>query len=360
MGLFLNTLPLRVDVEEISITDSLRRVHTDLASLLEHEHASLALAQRCSSVPSGTPLFSAILNYRHNTGSIKGTRANTGIQIIGGNERDNYPIGLSVEDFGSALGLTAQVVEPYGPERIYGYMQQALQNLAHALEHSPEDPLQSLSILPAEERELVVHTWNATDHPYPSDRCINQLFEDQVERTPDAVAVVHEEESMTYDTLNNRATGLAHKLAGLGVRRGDHVAMLLERSFELIITQLAILKLGAAYVPIDTKAPVDRQVYIVSDSGAKLLITDGTTESPGQIQVPLLRLSVEQENIEDGQGLISDSECASVSSLDTAYVMYTSGSTGLPKGVLVSHRAIAAMLINHRYRDLDSDDRIAF
>jgi non-ribosomal peptide synthetase component F len=303
MGLFINTLPLRVDVEDISVIDAVRRVHADLMSLLEHEHASLALAQRCSSVPSGTPLFSAILNYRHNTAPVKGKRADTGIQTIGGNERDNYPLGLNVEDCGSALGLTTHIVEPYDPARICGYMQQALQNLANTLDHAPEDPVQSLSILPAEEQELVVHTWNATEYPYPSDRCINQLFEDQVERAPDAVAVVYEEESMTYHTLNNRATGLAQKLAGLGVQRGDHVAILLARSFELIIAQLAILKLGAAYVPIDIKAPVDRQVYIVSDSGAKLLITDETTEAPGQIQVPLLRLSIDQDIIEDEQGM---------------------------------------------------------
>ncbi|KAF9948776.1 hypothetical protein BGZ72_009363, partial [Mortierella alpina] len=292
----------------------------------------------------------------------KKTRVDTGLRVTGENERDNYPLGLSVEDFGSALGLMTQVAEPYDPARICGYMQQALQNLAQGLEYAPEDSLQSFSILPAEEHELVVHTWNAAEHPYPGDKCINQLFEDQVERAPDAIAMVHEQELMTYYTLNNRAIDLAHKLVRLGVQRGDHIAILLERSFELVIAQLAILKLGAAYVPIDTKAPVDRQVYIVSDSDAKLLITDEATEAPDQIQVPLLRLSLDQENTEDEQapGLIPGPDSSPASSLDTAYVMYTSGSTGLPKGVLVPHRAIAGVLINDRYKKLGPDDRVAF
>ena len=137
---------------------------------------------------------------------------------------------------------------------------------------------------------MIVHSWNNTDAPYPSDRCIHQLFEDQVERTPEVIAVVHDDRSMTYRTLNNHALRLAHKLVHLGVEPHDNIAILLPRSFELIIAQLAILKVGAAYVPIDAKAPVDRQAYIASDSGAKLLITDESTKVPVEIQAPLLRL----------------------------------------------------------------------
>ncbi|KAG0200037.1 hypothetical protein BGX28_006796, partial [Mortierella sp. GBA30] len=360
MGLFINTLPLRVDVGENCVLNSVRRVQTDLATLLEHEHASLAIAQRCSSVPSGTPLFSAILNYRHNAAPVEEAKTSTGMEVIGGTERDNYPMGLSVEDFGSSLGLTAQVVQPYEPSRVCRYMEQALQSLADALEYAPESPVQALAVLPAEEYELVVHSWNKTDAPYPSERCVHQLFEDQMKRTPDAIAVEHDDRSLTYHKLNNRAARLAQRLTDLGVQRGDHVAILLERSFELIVAQLAILKVGAAYVPIDVKAPVDRQVYIVSDSGAKLLITDEIRDVPVEIQVSMLRLSVGQENTEDKQGPIPRPQYSSTSSLDTAYVMYTSGSTGLPKGVLVPHRAIAGLLINPRYKDIGPDDCIAF
>ncbi|KAF9342438.1 hypothetical protein BGX26_007523, partial [Mortierella sp. AD094] len=133
-------------------------------------------------------------------------------------------------------------------------------------------------------------------------------------------------------------------LVDLGVKPGDNIAILLERSFELVIAQLAILKVRAAYVPIDIKAPVDRQFYVASDSGARLLITNENTEVPVQIQVPVLRFCTSQDNNPDVQ----------------AYIMYTSGSTGLPKGVMVSHRAIARLVINNGYAEISPDDRVAF
>ncbi|KAG0345422.1 hypothetical protein BGZ54_005572, partial [Gamsiella multidivaricata] len=255
MGLYMNTLPLRVHVEDIGVVDSVRRVHADLAALLEHEHASLALAQRCSSVSSGMPLFSALLNYRHNGAPDQGAKTDIGIEVIEAHERTNYPCVMSVEDFGSSLGLTAQVVQPHESSRICGYMQQALQSLVEALECAPKIPVQALEILPAEEHNLVVHSWNRTNAPYPSDQCIHHLFEDQVDKAPEAVAVVHDDRSMTYRTLNSNAIRFAQKLVNLGVKRGDNVATMLNRSFELVVAQLAILKVGAAYVPIDAKAP---------------------------------------------------------------------------------------------------------
>ncbi|KAF9921755.1 hypothetical protein BGZ67_000271, partial [Mortierella alpina] len=179
LGLFINTLPFRVDVEGGSVVDSVRTVQKDLAALLEYEHASLALAQRCSGVPSGSPLFSSLLNYRYNSAPSKETEAISGIKALSEDERTNYPFVLSVEDCGSSLGLTAQAQHPYEPIKICQYMEQALANLANALQQEPETFLQELGILPADEYELVVDTWNNTDAPYPSDQCVHQLFEHQ-------------------------------------------------------------------------------------------------------------------------------------------------------------------------------------
>ncbi|MDX8000986.1 hypothetical protein FE394_17760, partial [Xenorhabdus sp. Reich] len=188
MGLFINTLPLRLDMDETSVRDSVQTAHTRLAGLLAHEHASLALAQKCSGVDSSLPLFSALLNYRHNAVLATSNELINGTEFLGGQERTNYPFMLSVEDCGEALGLTAQIVQPFEAERICGYMQQALESLVTALEQTPDRPVRALDILPETERTLLLRTWNATETAYPERLCLHQLFEQQAENTPDATA----------------------------------------------------------------------------------------------------------------------------------------------------------------------------
>ncbi|WP_340618805.1 amino acid adenylation domain-containing protein, partial [Xenorhabdus entomophaga] len=232
MGLFINTLPLRLDIDETPVRESVQAAHSRLAGLLAHEHASLALAQRCSGVASGTPLFNALLNYRHNTQPVTPDEIISGIEFLGAQERTNYPFVLSVEDGGSDLGLTAQVVQPFDPERICGYMQQALTSLAEALEQAPETPVRELNILPETERALLLETWNATETPYPEQLCIHQLFEQQAEKTPVATALIAGDQTLSYTELNIRANRLARQLIEQGVYPGEHVAILLERSIE--------------------------------------------------------------------------------------------------------------------------------
>ncbi|UAW64946.2 non-ribosomal peptide synthase/polyketide synthase [Mycoavidus sp. HKI] len=357
LGLFINTLPLRIDLNCRSVQDSVRQTQTHLAALLEHEHASLALAQRCSGVPAGTPLFSALLNYRHNTIPLSESLTASGIEFLGAQERTNYPFTLSVEDFGNALGLTAQVVEPLDPVRMCNYMQQTLKSLVEALEHAPDMPVWQLEVLPNEERECLLQTWNATEQDYPKHRCIHQLFEQRVERTPNTTALVYKGQVLSYAELNMHANYIAHQLIELGVQPGDYIATLLERSVELVATQLAILKAGAVYVPIDPQAPVERQTWIVADCAACLLITDAYTEVPANLLTPLLRLNLSNVNETD---TASTNLNPVRSNLDPAYVMYTSGSTGTSKGVLVPHRAIARLVINNDYADIGANDRVAF
>ncbi|NRN30764.1 amino acid adenylation domain-containing protein, partial [Photorhabdus heterorhabditis] len=357
MGLFINTLPLRLDIDETPVRDSVQAAHTRLAGLLAHEHASLALAQRCSGVRGDIPLFNSLLNYRHNTLVETPDDLISGIEFLGGQERTNYPFVLSVEDFGESLGLTAQVIQPFDPARLCGYMQQALESLVEALDQSPETPVRVLNILPEAERRLLLKTLNATETTYPEQLCIHQLFEQQAAKTPEATALIAGDKTLSYVELNMRANRLARQLIEQGVCPDEYIVILLERSVELVVAQLAILKVGAVYVPIDTRVPEERRNWLINDCSAKLLITDVQTDISAGLSVPLLRLSDEENTGREEDRINLDLARYSTGS---AYIMYTSGSTGMPKGVVVPHRAVVRLVINNGYAEVGQDDRVAF
>ena len=346
LGLFINTLPLRLDVNEVGAESAALQAHIRLSGLLAHEHAPLALAQRCSGVAAGTPLFSALLNYRHNSG--EETALPAGVTLLDSQERTNYPFVLSVEDGGDSLGLTAQVRQPIEALRVCGYMAQALSALAQALEEAPQTPICELDVMPDEEYALQLCSWNHTTEPYPADTCVHELFEQQAQLTPQAVAVIQGERKLSYAQLNARANRLAHRLIERGVQPGDRVAVRLTRSIELVCAQLAIVKAGAAYVPLDPQLPTARQAWIVNDSGACLMLA----ETAGNEGIP--QLPVEDCEGNDGNPALR------LSSGTTAYIMYTSGSTGTPKGVMTPHQGITRLVRNNRYAAFDAEDRVAF
>ncbi|NHB62062.1 non-ribosomal peptide synthetase [Photorhabdus sp. RW14-46] len=342
MGLFINTLPLRLDIDNTPVRDSVRAAHSRLAGLLEHEHASLALAQRCSGVESGTPLFNALLNYRHNTQPVTPDEIVSGIEFLGAQERTNYPFVLSVEDSGSDLGLTAQVVQPFDPERICGYMQQALASLVQALEQASDMPVQQLDILPATERTLLLKTWNATETAYPERLCIHQLFEQQVEKTPDATALIHENQSFSYVELNADANRLAHQLIALGVAPDQRVAICVASSPARIVALLAVLKAGGAYVPLDPAYPGERLAHILTDAEPIILLADSVGRSALGEQMLVGQTVIDPHSLPNQPD--NNPQLSTLTSRHLAYVIYTSGSTGTPKGVMVEHRGLVNLI----------------
>ncbi|KAK3807086.1 MAG: hypothetical protein J3Q66DRAFT_392743 [Benniella sp.] len=363
MGLFINTLPLRVDLAG-TVRESVLQTHERLASLLDHEHASLALAQRCSNVPQGTPLFSAILNYRHNTASSDPTSVAAGIEFIEGEERTNYPFGLSVEDSGVSLGLTAEVVQPFSPVRVCGYMRQAIESLVCALEHGPDMmSTRELNILPEDEQELLLRTWNNTQQDYPTDLCIHHLFEQKVDLTPEATALVFNGQSLTYAELNDRANGLAHNLIGLGVQPDGLVAICVERSFAMIVAVLAIFKAGGAYVPLDPAYPSDRLRDILADAAPSIVIADESgRRALGEGILSSLTVVVPDPVIaldKSKSRHTPNPQVQDITPNNLAYVIFTSGSTGKPKGVMIEHRGVVNFAQAHtEFCGIQQDSRV--
>jgi non-ribosomal peptide synthetase component F len=183
---------------------------------------------------------------------------------------------FAVDDRGDGFGLVAQLTGSVDPARVCAYMHTALASLADALEREPERRVRTLEVLPAAERRQIVEEWNPAREAASSgrDTSLAAIFEAQVRRTPDAPAVVFEDARLTYAALNRRANQLAHHLRGLGVRADTRVAIRAERSLELVIGLLAIVKAGAAYVPLDPGYPDARLRGMIADSAPVALLTD--------------------------------------------------------------------------------------
>ncbi|MFN5017752.1 AMP-binding protein, partial [Bradyrhizobium sp.] len=351
-GVFINTLPVRICIDETGAADATRAVQIRLAELLRHEHAPLALAQRCSRVTPPAPLFSALLNYRHSgSGSGTGSGGLEGIKGLGGEERTSYPLTVSVDDLGAGFALTAQVEAAVGAQRVCAFMATALEGLVAALERTPERPLRQIDVLPEAERHRVLVEWNATAAAYPQHTCVHELFEAKAERTPDAVAVVHEERRLSYAELNIQANRLAHHLRKLGVKPDDRVAICIARSPEMIVGLLAILKAGGAYVPLDPAYPPERLAFMLQDSAPVALLVGGSAQAALSVVeaelaasgVPVLDIGADAAQWAEAPARNPERSDIGLAASHLAYVIYTSGSTGTPKGVMVEHRNVARL-----------------
>ncbi|WP_425475784.1 amino acid adenylation domain-containing protein [Pseudomonas asplenii] len=338
LGMFINTLPLRLSVGSQGALAGVKATHLRLSKLLGHEHASLSLAQRCSGVPSSLPLFSTLFNYRHSGGgaaSSEAVAAWQGIQTLSMEERTNYPLCLNVDDLGEAFMLTIQAVAQISAQRVGKYMQAALGSLVEALEHRPQAALNSLSIVPADEREQLLVGFNDTALEYPQAQTIHGLFEAQVASTPDALAVIHEGKKLSYRELNEQANRLAHALRKHGVQPDSRVGICVERGAEMVVGLLAILKAGGAYLPLDPAYPAERITYMLQDSvPAVVLAQTATQKLLAGVSVPVINL--DQGTWQDES--VQNPEVPGLTSAHLAYLIYTSGSTGLPKGVMIEHR----------------------
>jgi amino acid adenylation domain-containing protein len=344
LGLFINTLPIRITVGEESAEKTLRTTHERLVQLMRHEHVSLVVAQRCSAVASPTPLFTTVLNYRYSQApsfeQVDGQMC-PGVQVLRTQERSNYPIALSVDDLGEGFGLTAQVRAGLDPERLCAFMRQALERLVEALTEQPDRPIRSVDALPARER-LQLRDWNATQASYPHERCIHGLFEDQVMRSPDAVALVCEGQQVTYAELNTAANRLAHYLRDCGVKPDVSVAVCAQPSIERVVALLAILKAGGAFVPLDPRYPHERLVYMVEDSEPALILVHGNPAATLEkaVTAPIVDLQKDVSLWRTHSSADPQTDAVGLRPDHLAYVIYTSGSTGRPKGVMNEHRGM--------------------
>jgi amino acid adenylation domain-containing protein len=354
LGLFINTLPLRLSLAGGSVAQAVQDTQAALAALLAHEHAPLALAQGCSAVRLPAPLFTTVLNYRHSAGGMSAAGnlhpIGDGLRILRVEERSNYPFMLSVDDLGSGFAVEAQAPRTVGAGRIAAFVINTLQRLADALARAPESAWTALDVLPEAERHRVLPPWVALASA-PIDLTLPAMFEAQSAGTPDAPAILCGAQTLTYDQLNRRANALAHRLIARGIGPGSRVGLCMARKPEALVGLLAIVKAGGAYVPLDPGHPAARLATLLEDTRPTLVLTDETNARslPGGTEVMVASGDVDPVGPHQFDPTDADRVCPLLAGHD-AYVINTSGSSGTPKGVAVTHGGMAALAETLRLR----------
>ncbi|MEI2579470.1 non-ribosomal peptide synthase/polyketide synthase [Scytonema sp. PRP1] len=361
IGFFANTLVMRADLSaNPSFSDLLRRVRE--VALGAYAHQDLPFEMLVEALQpernlSHTPLFqvmfvlqNAPMSEVEMTGltlshiSTAGVTAKFDLTLAMGNTEAGL---VGVWEYNTDLFDASTI------ERMAGHFV----TLLEAIVANPQERISQLPLLTAVEQQQLLIDWNDTQVDYPADKCIHQLFEEQVERTPDVVAVVYENEQLTYHELNCRANQLAHYLKSLGVGADELVGICLERTPLMMVGLLGILKAGGAYVPLDPEYPQERLEFMLTDTQVKVLLTqDKLVESLPQHQARVVCLDTDWRIIHQEN---QDNLNSTVSAENLAYVIYTSGSTGTPKGVVVTHQAVNRLVLNTNYIQLTPDDCIA-
>jgi amino acid adenylation domain-containing protein len=355
VGPFMNTLPVRVQVGAGTAAQAVARMRTQLAALVEHEHAPLALAQQASGVKAPAPLFTSLLNFRHTPPRDPRQAATADIEVIFKRDVNNYPVTVSVDDTGTGFVLIVGAVAPADPRHVCALVRAAMQSLVAALDQAPDTPLRQVQVLVAAERDQILAGWSGTAAEVP-DAIMPELAAQQAAQTPDAVAVACGDRRMTYAELEARANRLAWLLAGRGAGPESVVAVLMERSAELVVALLAVLKAGAAYLPVDPAYPAGRVAFMLADSGAVVVVTTSAAAVMLPDDVAVVRLDAPQVAAAAPATLPLG---VAVRPGQLAYVIYTSGSTGTPKGVGVTQGAMGNFLAAMATRvGLGAQDRL--
>lgn len=338
-GMYISTIPFRISINhKISFAEFLSNISADFSKIFRHQKYPYQylledLRKKDSSIPN---LYNILLSYQNVRSNKQTSDINYESSWVGNNFiSDDIDIHLyDMNDTGDINIAYDYLISKYSIDDICSIHARFLYIINQVLENN-DITLNEIEIVTPDEKKKILYDFNNTSADYPRDKTITQLFEEQVEKTPDNIAVVFENQKLTYRELNEKANSLASYLRSQKIGRNDIVGIMVNRSLEMIISILAVLKSGACYIPIDPEYPQDRIEYMLNNSNTKLLLTFKRLENKVTFDNKLfVELDNELYN-SNKDNLININKPD-----DLAYIIYTSGSTGKPKGVMLKHSNI--------------------
>ncbi|NEN81312.1 non-ribosomal peptide synthase/polyketide synthase [Paenibacillus elgii] len=358
LGMFASTVAVRVGVEpDENLVSFLRTVAKEQSTIMRHQkYPYNQLIQDVRELHNNRDLgrlFSVAVEYQPMRWvHFDNLSVQTRNQFCG-HEVNDFVIHVKEMPDEQRIELIVDYRTELFDEAEVKRMTEHLLEIADYIVCHPHETVSRVSLVSEEERHTLVSVFNDTAIDYPRNKTIQQLFEEQTERSPERLAVAFEGHGLTYRELNERANRLAQTLRSEGVCPDQPVGLMAERSLEMIVGILGILKAGGAYVPIDPDYPEERIRYMLEDSGAKLLLVRGGERMHTDFAGKIVDLSQDDVYSDD-----SSNPDAAAGPTDLAYIMYTSGTTGKPKGVMVEHRNVVRLVKNTNFADLDEETRI--
>ncbi|MBX4266311.1 non-ribosomal peptide synthetase [Clostridium estertheticum] len=356
VGLFINAIPVRIkNTVDKTFIELIKEVHECSIASKKYEYVSLAEIQSSTSLKQ--QLIDNIMifeNYpvaKYSDKSENSKKLELKMELAEAVEQTNYNFNIIAaisDELLIKLSYNACIYDEQYVNRIAGHIKQIIKEVVE----NPEIKLSEIEMLSEEEKRKILVDFNDTKKEYPKDKTIYELFEDQVEKTPNNIAVVYEDKKLTYRELNEKSNSLARELREKGVKPDSIVAIMVERSLEMMIGIMGILKAGGAYLPMDPEYPKDRIEGMLEDSNTKILLTQNYLMD----KIKFEGIIVDLEGEELFKGSKDNLEKVNTSS-DLAYVIYTSGSTGKPKGVMIEHRSILNTILSRKeeYKQTNED-----
>jgi amino acid adenylation domain-containing protein len=357
-GMFASVIPVRLRVDRShTFIEIMRAVADELKCCYRHQRFPIADINRSLKLGQAgrKQLFDVTLSFESlGADCLLGTIKPKVIPIH--NVYEQMPLAISIQDYHAEDGVVIEFNfnTCFFERDAIEQLKDRVAVMIDALLEEMDCIVDRLPLLNTDERRKVLVDFNTTKVAYPQDKLIHQLFEEQAEQHPDSVAVVFEDQQLSYGELNRRANRLAGYLRKQGVMLGEFVPIVMSRCSDMVVAQLAVLKIGCAYVPIDPEFPLDRQAFIIHDCKAKIILISQNI-SGGELSVGVQWVDLAQSR-EAVAHCSSNNFHLQLGAEAAAYVMYTSGSTGVPKGVIIPHRAVNRLAVNNGYAQIEPTD----